>query len=214
MHELLESLIPTAKAIGQTFGRNCEVVLHDLTTPENSVVYVVNGTVTGRKEGQTFDHLLKFVLLNKNFRDDYAANYIFETADGRKVKSSSSLIRNKQNEVIGMLCINFDLTVTNMIREELDAFLPGSPDKNVPDEPETSTNQNVTTIVDGLIDHIILDHRKKGISKQDNLEIIKFMDDKGIFLVKGSIDKVASCMGLSKVTIYGYLDIVRGKKQA
>ena len=38
-----------------------------------------------------------------------------------------------------------------------------------------------------------------------------FMDDKGIFLVKGAIDKVAACMGLSKVTIYGYLDTVRGK---
>ena len=50
------------------------------------------------------------------------------------------------------------------------------------------------------------------MTKQDNLEIIKFMDDKGIFLVKGAIDKVASCLGLSKVTIYGYLDIVRGKK--
>ena len=41
--------------------------------------------------------------------------------------------------------------------------------------------------------------------------MIRFMDDKGIFLVKGAIDKVAACMGLSKVTIYGYLDTVRGK---
>lgn len=212
MHELLKSLIPTAEAIGRTFGRNCEVVLHDLTTPENSVVYVVNGHVTGRREGQTFDHLLKFVLLNKNFRDDFAVNYIFETADGRKVKSSSSLIRNVHDEVIGMLCINYDLTITNLVREELEFFLPTIPETAEPTEPDTRIDQNVAIIVDGLIDHIISEHRKNGLSKQDNLEIIKFMDDKGIFLVKGAIEKVAACMGLSKVTIYGYLDVVRGKK--
>lgn len=212
MHKLLESLIPVAETVGRTFGKSCEVVLHDLTTPENSVVYVVNGTVTGRKKGQTFDHLLKFVLLNKNFRDDYTVNYIVETEDGRKVKSSSALIRDDEDEVIGMLCINYDLSVINRIKEELDVFLPPSCQETAPAGPEVRTDQNVSTIVDGLIDRIISDRKKRELTKQDNLEIIKFMDDKGIFLVKGAIDKVAACLGLSKVTIYGYLDIVRGKK--
>lgn len=39
------------------------------------------------------------------------------------------------------------------------------------------------------------------------------MDEKGVFLVKGAIDKVAASMGLSKVTIYSYLDEVRGKNR-
>ena len=67
MHVLLKSLIPIAETIGKTFGNRCEVVLHDLTIPEKSVVYTVNGDVTGRREGQTFDRLVRSVLLNKNF---------------------------------------------------------------------------------------------------------------------------------------------------
>lgn len=212
MHEMLKSLIPIADTIGKMFGKNCEVVLHDLTQPENSVVYVVNGNVTGRREGQPFDHLVKFVLLNKNFRDDYMVNYVFTTSDGRKIKSSSALIREQAGEVIGMLCINFDMTPISYIEENLRVLFPSSDGEDDGNGSELMIEQDVTTIVDGLIDNIIgTRKRKENLSKQDNLEIIKFMDDKGIFLVKGAIDKVASGLGLSKVTIYGYLDIVRGK---
>lgn len=38
------------------------------------------------------------------------------------------------------------------------------------------------------------------------------MDEKAVFLVKGAIDKVAESLDLSKVTIYSYLDEVKGKK--
>ena len=137
---------------------------------------------------------------------------MFETQDGRKIKSSSALIRDRKGEVIGMLCINYDLSAINRMREQLDEFLPGSGEDSGVFGSDAMLDQNVTTIVDSLIDHIIDGRRKKELTKQDNLEIIRFMDDKGIFLVKGAIDKVAAGLGLSKVTIYGYLDIVRGKK--
>ena len=64
MNPLLKSYFPIADMIAGTFGRDCEVAVHDLEHPERSVVYVANGSVTGRKEGQSFDHLVKNVLLN------------------------------------------------------------------------------------------------------------------------------------------------------
>lgn len=210
MHVLLKSLIPIAEIIGKTFGNRCEVVLHDLTIPEKSVVYTVNGDVTGRREGQTFDRLVRSVLLNKNFTRDYAVNYTFETEDGRKIKSSSSLVRDEEGEVVGVFCVNYDITFMKSMHDELELFLPMQEDSSVI-SPEMAADQDVTTVVDTLIDNIVSGRKKQGLTKQDNLEMIRFMDDKGIFLVKGAIDKVAACMGLSKVTIYGYLDTVRGK---
>lgn len=44
------------------------------------------------------------------------------------------------------------------------------------------------------------------------VELVKFMDEKGVFLVKGAIEKVAGIMGVSKVTIYSYLDEAKGKR--
>ena len=204
MHVLLKSLIPIAETIGKTFGNRCEVVLHDLTIPEKSVVYTVNGDVTGRREGQTFDRLVRSVLLNKNFTRDYAVNYTFETEDGRRIKSSSSLVRDEAGEVVGVFCVNYDITFMKTLHDELELFLPMQEDSSVIC-PEMAADQDVTTVVDTLIDNIVSSRKKQGLTKQDNLEMIRFMDDKGIFLVKGAIDKVAACMGLSKVTIYGYL---------
>ena len=210
MHVLLKSLIPIAETIGKTFGNRCEVVLHDLTIPEKSVVYTVNGDVTGRREGQAFDRLVRSVLLNKNFTRDYAVNYTFETEDGRRIKSSSFLVRDEAGEVVGVFCVNYDITFMKTLHDELELFLPMQEDSSVIC-PEMAADQDVTTVVDTLIDNIVSGRKKQGLTKQDNLEMIRFMDDKGIFLVKGAIDKVAACMGLSKVTIYGYLDTVRGK---
>jgi predicted transcriptional regulator YheO len=211
MHPILKSYIPIANMITQTFGNNCEVSIHDLTQPESSVVYVTNGTVTGRKEGQSFDHLIRQVLLSKKFKDDCTTNYYFETENGKKVKSSSALIRNSEGGVVGMLCINYDLTLSYLIKEEVIAFLPDFTQNAIPVEA-AAPNQDVTTIIDELIDNIIRNKDMDNLKRKDNIELIRFMDEKGVFLVKGAIDKVAESLGLSKVTIYSYLDEVRGKK--
>ncbi|MCV6900685.1 PAS domain-containing protein, partial [Escherichia coli] len=55
--KLLESYIPLAKSTAKMFGPNCEVVIHDLTNPQASVMFTVNNHVTGREIGQSFDHL-------------------------------------------------------------------------------------------------------------------------------------------------------------
>lgn len=209
LHPILKAYIPVANMIAQTFGKSCEVAIHDLTQPESSVVYVANGTVTGRKEGQSFNHLIPQVLLSKKFKDDCTVNYTFETEEGKKVKSSSALLRNLEGEVVGMLCINYDLTISYLIQEELGVFLPQSSVEAVAEEE--ALEQDVVTIVDELIDNILGTKDVENLKRKDNLEIIRFMDEKGIFLVKGAIDKVAASMSLSKVTIYSYLDAVRGK---
>lgn len=41
-----------AQDIAAEFGADCEVVIHDLKTqePEHSIIYIVNGHVTGRND--------------------------------------------------------------------------------------------------------------------------------------------------------------------
>ncbi|AXH09563.1 DNA-binding protein [Malaciobacter halophilus] len=212
MHLVLKAYVPIANMIVKTFGKNCEVVLHDLTQPKNSVVYAANGEVTGRKVGQSFDHLIKMVLLNKDFKDDYVVNYFFETEDGRKIKSSSALIRDEKDEVIGMLCLNYDLTLSHLLQEELQDFLGASTGQETTNPEQYVLDQDIISILDNLIEKIFENTNIEKLTRKDSLEIIKFMDEKGIFLVKGSIDKVAKYMGVSKVTIYSYLDSIRGKR--
>ena len=51
-----------AQDIAAEFGADCEVVIHDLKTqePEHSIIYIVNGHVTGRNVGDG-QHLMLFL---------------------------------------------------------------------------------------------------------------------------------------------------------
>ncbi len=202
----LKQFIPTAKMIVSTFGNNCEVVLHDLAVPQHSVVFVCNNTVTGRSIGQSFDHLIKDVLLSGSLSDDYRGNYTFVTADGKKIKSSTSLIRNAQGRVIGALCINYDITPMETLYSAMEEFLATSVTANGAKDNVVSS---VGQVLDDLIDSILKSVETQKMTKRERLEIISFMDEKGVFLVKGSVEKVAAKMNISSVTVYGYLDEVR-----
>lgn len=212
MDPILKSYYPIADMIAKTFGDSCEVVIHDLTKPQNSVVYVANNSVTGRKPGESFEHLVKQVLLNKNFHNDFTANYKFES-NNKDIKSSSALIRNDKGEVVGMICINLDLAPIDKALDVLKALSHVEDfDAYKPQKTKSEEFEEVSAIINKLIDDIIgpdFDSRQK---KSKNIEIIRFMDQKGIFLVKGALERVASKMNLSKVTVYSYLDEIHREK--
>ena len=196
----LQQFVPTAKMIASTFGNNCEVVLHDLSVPQHSVVFVCNNTVTGRTIGQSFDHLIKDVLLSANLSDDYRSNYTFITEDGKKIKSSTSLIRNAQGRVIGALCINYDITMFESLQNTMEEFLAISPTAGGARDNVVSS---VSQVLDDLIGSILNSVEVDKMTKRERLEIISFMEEKGVFLVKGSVEKVAAEMNISSVTVYG-----------
>lgn len=209
MHSInkkLEKYIPIANLIAKTFGKNCEVVIHDLSIPQNSVVYTIHNHVTGRQIGQPFDHLIKDVLLSKNFDHDFTANYLTVTEDGRKIKSSTALIRDYDDKVIGALCVNYDLNSFDNLKTLLDDFLI-TEQENIETAVEPFTN--VIEIVDDLINKMIGNSNIETLKRKDKIALIQFMEQKGIFLIKGSIEKVAEKLNISKVTVYSYLDAIK-----
>lgn len=211
MHPILKAYFPIADMIVGTFGDHCEVVLHDLTQPENSAVYVANGTVTGRRIGQPFDRFVKQVLMNKEFHDDFVVNYHYQGKDGKMMKSSAALIRDEENNVIGVMYINLDVTMFAQMAEQFNLFV-GNNTAAASDDTEVEVEGHVEAILNDLIMKIIGNADVHNMPRSQCVKLIKFMDDKGIFLVKGAIDKVASLMGVSKVTIYSYLDEAKGKR--
>lgn len=209
--KVLESFIPLAKSTAKMFGRNCEVVIHDLTNPQASVMFTVNNHVTGRKIGQSFDHLVKTVLLSEDFKEDYLAGYTFVTEDKRTIRSSTSLIRDSNNSVIGAFCINFDVEGLNQMQQFMNTFFSTQVVVQENEEKSEEAIENVEEIVDQLIQQIIQNSVHPVMKRHEKIELIRFMDEKGIFLMKGSVEKVASLLGISKVTVYSYLDEIKNK---
>ncbi|PEQ83337.1 DNA-binding protein [Bacillus sp. AFS006103] len=209
--KLLESFIPLAKSTAKMFGPNCEVVIHDLTNPQSSVMFTVNNHVTGREIGQSFDHLVKTVLQSQDFKEDYLAGYSFVTGDKRTIRSSTSLIRNSKQKVIGAFCINFDVEALNQMQQFMNTFLSTQVEVQENETKSDDDIENVEGIVDQLIQQIIQNSVHPVMKRHEKIELIRFMDEKGIFLMKGSVEKVASMLGISKVTVYSYLDEIKNK---
>lgn len=193
--------------IAKTFGRNCEVVVHDLTTPQNSVIFAINNHVTGRKVGQSFDHLIREVLLSGQFNEDFVAGYETYDHNEESIKSSTSLIRDAAGKVKGALCINYRLNSLSHVREFVEDMMTFG-EEYVKPAAEVQKD-NVVEIADEIIDSIIKGYEVESLKRKDKIQIVKFMDEKGIFLIKGAIDKVAEKLNTSRVTIYSYLDEIK-----
>ena len=94
-------------------GENCEIVLHDVRNLEHSIIAIRNNAITGRKKGDAVtDYALSIMKNEENYQGvDFVENYSGRTADGSKILCSTTyLIRNQHKKIIGMLCINEDIT--------------------------------------------------------------------------------------------------------
>lgn len=214
MRTLFSALTLVTDTFGEMLGPDCEVVLHDLRRPTSSVVHVVNGHVTGRSVGQGIRDLLGIVQ-SPRFRDDRLVNYTTRMPDGRVVKSTTMIFRDEKGEIIAAICVNHDIqalvAAASALQQMCQVYDKASPAPFPVSEPppqagvESVTNTIISQTVQG---YGALVNR---MTKEDKLEVIRFLDDKGAFLVKGAIERVAQELGVSRSSIYKYLEEIRSQ---
>ena len=209
---LLQPYVAVADMLTKTFGQECEIVLHDLSIPERSVVYVANNSVTGRQVGQSFDQLVKQVILSNDLKEGFVANYFFTAPNGKLIRSSTLLIRDEVGKLAGAMCINLDTTRIQSQMDYLREWLP--PESEAEDHISThSQPEHIADMVIGLINSIIGEQSPEQMTREERLAKVRFMEEKGIFLMRGSIELAAERLGVKEVTIYSYLDELRRRKQ-
>ncbi|MDD4730571.1 MAG: helix-turn-helix domain-containing protein, partial [Desulfovibrio sp.] len=135
-------------------------------------------------------------------------NYETTTSEGRMLKSSTCFLRTDTGEVVGALCVNFDVTdFANSIAlmENLVQF--GDRDKH---RPETFAASLVETN-DALMEQAIREVGKTPslMNKEERIRCVSILEENGAFLIKGAVEYVAQYMGVSKYTIYNYLKLIR-----
>lgn len=201
----LEKFIPIVKGIAETFGSNCEVVLHSFQDLQDSIITIENGHVTGRSLGSPMTEVsLKKIREGKTNED--IINYTGKSTDGRVLKSSTMFLKDDDGEVMGCLCINFDMTELVVARKVLSEIMTVADDQTKPE----STNK-INDVLSDLVQKNIDDAGKPiaYLSKEEKVTIVMNLDKQGAFLIKGAIDYVAKVLCVSRYTIYNYLDEIR-----
>jgi predicted transcriptional regulator YheO len=211
--ETLRTLLqPVMKAVATAVGPHCEVVLHDLSEHdlEHTIAAIENGHVTGRTVGGPSTNL-GLEVLRTEAEDHDEFGYLARTRDGRELRSSSVYFRDEGGTVIAALCVNVDMTPLQAARASLDQVLQSN------DEPPAAREEvfatDISEVLDTLIETAISATGKTValMDRQDKVEVLRFLDDKGAFYVKRAVDRVARRLGISRVTAYNYLDQVREK---
>lgn len=206
---LENSLISVAHAIALHYGESCEVVIHDLTEREaadHSIIYVENGHVTGRKVGGGASKVvLRELALHDSDKDrvDHIG-YHTKTKDGKILKSSTIYIKDKTGKkVLAIMSINQDVTALSLASKTISDMVASTDQDEIVEE--------ITPNVSDLLDQLIWQATEqigKPVSlmtKEDKIKAIQFLNEKGALLITKSGDKIAEYFGISKFTLYSYI---------
>jgi predicted transcriptional regulator YheO len=195
--------------LGQTFGKYCEIVVHDFNSPESSIISIENGSLTGRKIGDTLD-ALGFQLLKTHPASDLL-NYRTKTKEGKELRSSSVFLRDEKGQIFGALCINIDVSGLLKAQEWLQEAL-GSASTTIDERFEHSVDEVLENLIQNAISSI--DKKMADMTREDKVAIVAYLEAKGAFLIRYSVERVAELLGMTKYTIYNYLDEIRKKQEA
>lgn len=212
MNDSLALLTQIAHGVATQFGSSCEVVIHDLTKKdiESSIAYIEHGNITNRAVGDGPSGIVLETLQRdpKSLQDRLA--YLTKTDDGRILKSSTMYIRGTDGRIDYIFSLNYDITGLITIDSALRSLIetPQEADR----QPKKITH-NVNDLLDSLIEQSVALVGKPValMSKDDKVAAVQFLNNAGAFLITKSGDKVSNYFGISKFTLYSYLD--SGKQQ-
>ena len=196
-----------SKAIAEQFGENCEVVVHDLKSGdlEHTVALIENGHVTHRKAGDGPSRVVLEALKAEdpeNLTD--RAGYLMKTHDGRILKCATVFLRDENGVPEGVFSINYDVTELLMAERAIGSILHHKEEKKIPDRIPLSVND----LLDDLIEQSVqlVGKPVAMMNKEDKINAIAFLNRAGAFLITRSGDKVSKYFGISKYTLYSYID--------
>lgn len=209
-HPILQSLIPMVDGIAATFGKNCEVVLHDVKNPQSSIIAIANGHVSGRTvKGPMSEYGLK--ALKKSENSKHQINYLKKTSDGKILKASLLYIKDESQDIIGFLCINYDISELTIAQNILDNLTDINNSDSTLNDQEEGFGNTINEVLSNIVNRA-LDATGKPVaymSKEEKVNIVEVLDDRGVFLIKGAVDYIAKVLCVSRYTIYNYLDEIR-----
>lgn len=199
-----------AKYIAMQSNENCGVVPRDLTFPYSKIVVTTwNGCVAGRKIGDSGTNASLQILKGSVSPDDQY-RYINITPDGKTLRSSSKYFHDEYGKASGSLYINPDITDLIKCQDPLRLLTC--------DESESSAHNSSEFFIgniDDLLEEMMSDTASKASKKikdlieEEKVNIVQSLGKEGFFLIKKPAETFADSLGLSRHSIYNYLNEVK-----
>lgn len=221
MNKTVEGFLPVVEFLGTVLGKNSEIVLHDFSDLNHSVVAICNGEVSGRSIGAPATDFALKVLSGEAFKgENHTTPYLSHSVSGKPLHSSSLFIR-EEGEIVGMLCVNTDTSLIDNLHSVVSAIVGTYPtiisapvDASNGEHGESSV-EHFTTSADELVVktvHNLAAAAGKPVDSftpAERTDVIRRLNADGVFLLKGAVATVADALGISEPSVYRYLQKVR-----
>jgi predicted transcriptional regulator YheO len=212
--QIITTLKQLADLMTQMFGDNCEVATHDLTTQHMQLTHIT-GNVTRRKPGAPVtDVVAKHLIEDGNAVEDRHC-FMTLTDDGRELKSSTSYVRDSKGEVIAAFCINFNTTDHHNAIQFLESFINIKSSGNATKDNTNGTPEKISFSIDNTVGTLFeeavnqIGKRPASMVTDEKIRLVKILEKKGAFQIRGVVNQVALRLGVSNFTIYNYLKKIR-----
>lgn len=214
MTNILEYYKKLVPFLGYAIGPSCEVALQDCQT--GCIVAIANSNISGRKVGAPLTDLARHIISNNIWKEqDYIAGYEGRSQDGRLLRSSTFFIK-ENGRLLGMICINYDTSCFSQISRAMlelggltyscDPVLINAVGHET--APKESFLDNLDDSINNTIAEFFGNQIPEHFNQNERIEIIRKLNDKGIFLVKGGVGHVSSLLHCSDASVYRYLSLI------
>ena len=216
---MYESLEPYAKLVyflSAALGDNCEIALHDLTSKDQEIVAISNNPISGREVGAKLSNLSLHYLEEKQYLNhDYVMNYKTVGNDGKLMRAATYFIKEEGREMpVGMLCINVNISDLEYLTSTIKKILGIKEEKDIEFKMDNPV-EILSSPLDEMIDMYIKECLEKmgfpsyflaeRLNVDEKIKVVKYLQEKGTFKVKGAIVLVAEKLAVSEPTVYRYL---------
>lgn len=220
---MLKQYTKLVEFLGLVLGPTYEITLHDVHGKQSTIVAIVNGGISGRDLDSPPTAMALRAVEDNAGGLDYRTNYNGLAGADRALRSSTFYIKDKNDDLVGMLCINFDDSKFQDLSNQLFQLI--HPDVYIEDsivirsdvleslnEADTERfGDSMTSAANSVIEEVLSegDIPVERLSQSEKIRIIAQLDQRGIFRLKGAVAHVSKELHSSPASIYRYLTRVR-----
>lgn len=200
-------LARVATAIVQTLSPSlCEVVIHDFANPDSSISAIA-GDVTKRSPGGSMSQIGLALMAEGDDATD-KLNYVTRTRDGKVLRASTIPLRDPEGTVYGAFCVNVDITSLVALESVIKELTAGDGMTVLTD---IHFGNDTAELAKALLEDVTKELELGGPPRElsQSLDFVRALDKRGFFGVRYSVQLLADYLGLSRATIYNYLERCR-----
>lgn len=209
---ILESYKTMAEGLSDYLGSGYEIVLHSLEDMDRSVIKILNGYHTGRREGAPITDLALDML--SKIRQSGAAPYVSyftQNKKGEPLRSSTIAILGEHGRVIGLMCMN--LYLNTPMADILSTLTPHH--LHLPTDVSETFSDTSRDMIESTVRQVQTQVQADAsiCASLKNRAIVSLLYEKGIFNLKDAVIRTAELLDISKNTVYLHLRNLAGHQK-